>query len=97
MADNGGLIVLVGLLLIFGGLITLSDESSSVSVPQCSDSVDNDGDGNNDSEDGNCMWATDATPPTVPTFYYCPNHNDESSSPTFSTEQEALNAGCEQI
>ena len=96
MAENGGLIVVLALLLIFGGIITLNDQEATQGATQCNDGIDNDGDGNNDSSDGNCMWATDATPPTVPTFYYCPDHNNEATSPSFSSEQEAIDSGCEQ-
>lgn len=90
MAKNGGLIVILSLLLIFGGIINLSDSNSNGGTPQCSDGIDNDGDGNNDSSDGNCLFAVSAEPPTPPTFYYCPNHNDEAVSPT-------SNEGCQLV
>lgn len=95
MAKNGGLIVVVALLLVFWNIIDLNQNEASQAASQCNDGIDNDGDGNNDSSDGNCLWATPATPPTVPTFYYCPDHNDESASPSFSSEQEAIDSGCE--
>jgi hypothetical protein len=98
MAKNGGLIVVVALLLVFWNIIDLNQSEASQSAStQCNDGIDNDGDGSNDSSDGNCLWGTDATPPTVPTFYYCPDHNDESTSPSFSSEEEAINSGCEQV
>ena len=45
MAQNGGLIVLLALLLIFGGIITLNDEEATQAITQCNDGIDNDGDG----------------------------------------------------
>ena len=48
MAQNGGLIVLLALLLIFGGIITLNDEEATQAITQCNDGIDNDGDGDID-------------------------------------------------
>ena len=48
MADNGGLIVVLALLLIFGGIITLNDEEATQATTQCNDGNDNDGDGKSD-------------------------------------------------
>lgn len=96
MAKNGGLIVFFAILLIGWGIIDVSINSSQTTA-QCSDGIDNDGDGNNDSSDTHCIWATNAEPPQVPIFYYCPDHNDETTTPTFSSSQEAISAGCEQV
>ena len=88
MADNGGLIVLLALLLIFGGIITLDGEESTQAATQCNDGIDNDGDGNIDANsiDGNIPADTECQFVVLngaeATTYQCFAWNDESTAPT---------------
>ena len=88
MAQNGGLIVLLGLLLIFGGIITLGGEESAQATTQCNDGIDNDSDGNIDANsiDGNIPADSECQFVVLngaeATTYQCFAWNDESVSPT---------------
>lgn len=88
MADNGGLIVVLAFLLIFGGIITLNDEEATQVITQCNDGIDNDGDGRIDAQ------STDGEIPADPecqfivfngataTNYQCHAWNDETIAPS---------------
>lgn len=92
MADNGGLIVVVAFLLIFGGIITLNDSSSTGStLSQCSDGIDNDGDGKFDAlSDGESIVDPECTftvfDGATATNYACSSWNNESVAPTTLSE-----------
>jgi len=54
-------------------------------LPACSDGQDNDGDGNIDADDPNCQVFVDFGVAPEPDIYqYCPNWDDESTTPPLS-------------
>ena len=85
MAKNTGMVVLLGLLLIFAGIIQIND---SVSSTQCNDGIDNDGDNQTDQDDPYCLYFDIPPPPTNPIgstdVYYCP-HGDDETNRTFNS------------
>lgn len=89
MAQNGGLIVVLALLLIFGGIITLNDEEATQPTTQCNDGIDNDGDGTIDAQsiDGEipaemeCQFLVSGGGSSM-TSYSCFIWDDESTSPS---------------
>lgn len=87
MAENGGLIVVVALLLIFGGIITLNDDEASQTITQCNDGIDNDGDGKVDAlSDGESIVDPECTFTVFDganaTNYACTSWDDEATMPS---------------
>lgn len=87
MAQNGGLIVVLALLLIFGGIITLNDEEATQATTQCNDGIDNEGDGKLDAiSDGESIVDPECTfvvfDGASATNYACSSWNDEAVAPT---------------
>ena len=85
MAKNGGLIVFVAILLIGWGIIDLSTNSSQTS-PQCSDGIDNDGDGKIDAiSDGESIVDPECTFTVFngasATNYSCTSWDNETTAP----------------
>lgn len=89
MAQNGGLIVVLALLLIFGGIITINDEEATQATTQCNDGIDNNGDGNIDAQsiDGQipaqleCQFLV-STGGAEMQNYACFTWDDETTAPT---------------
>ena len=87
MAQNGGLIVILALLLIFGGIITLNDEEATEATTQCNDGIDNDGDGKIDAiSDGESIVDDKCTFSVFDGAnvqnYACASWNDEAVAPS---------------
>ncbi len=88
MAENGGLIVGVAFLLIFGGIITLTDDDTTQPITQCNDGIDNDGDGQIDAQsidgqipaESNCQYII--FDGASPTSYACFAWDDEATTPS---------------
>ena len=76
----------VFLLAIFG--FALVGGTNSPTLPQCSDGIDNDGDGMADNQDDGCRLVVglSSDPMTPDPSIYCPSWDDEHHPPT--TEQE---------
>lgn len=56
-----------------------------VPMPECSDGIDNDGDGYTDDGNGNdpeCQFLEHFAPPTPPTVHDCPLWMSEANGPT---------------
>ena len=75
--------------LFFLGLALIGGESTNsggLSNSQCSDGIDNDGDGTADANDPQCSaFVSFSEDPGQPDNYqYCPNWDDETSAPTLS-------------
>lgn len=85
MANNSGMVILLGILLIVAGIIQIND---SVASTQCSDGIDNDGDNQTDQDDPYCLYFDIPPPPTNPIgstdVYYCP-HGDDETTRTFNS------------
>jgi hypothetical protein len=88
MAKNGGLIILMALLLVFSGIINMNQETPTQATTQCNDQIDNDGDGSIDaaSIDGQIPAETDCQfivfNGANATNYACYAWNDETTAPT---------------
>jgi len=88
MPKNSSMVVLLAILLIFAGIIDIND-SVPTTYTQCNDGIDNDGDGNIDSEsiDGNipadleCQFFQFPNPSQP-----CPNWDNESVAPSSEAE-----------
>lgn len=66
------------ILLVFLGISVLGDTNDEI-LPQCSDGIDNDGDGLTDGQDDGCYFVMATTGTSQPV--YCENWNDEQNSP----------------
>lgn len=66
----------------FFALLLVGAESTPP-PPECSDGVDNDGDGDIDGLDMECFFMPTPSPGDTepPTAIYCPNWNDENNPP----------------
>lgn len=66
------------IILVFLGISVIGD-TEKIEMPQCSDGIDNDGDGLADNQDDGCLFFMASTGSTQPV--YCENWNDEQNPP----------------
>ena len=74
------------MILLFG--IMLVGEEYIPPTPECSDGIDNDGDGLSDISDPKCSYVLPMNPsdPNPPPAVYCPDWHTESRSPSSMQE-----------
>ena len=79
----GGAVILI---VVFG--FALAGGSPEPVYPECSDGIDNDGDGQVDGVDNQCKYTYPVDPNSQepPNAIYCPNWDDENTAPQFEHE-----------
>jgi hypothetical protein len=75
--------------LCFLGLALIGAEPGPV-LPQCSDGIDNDGDGFTDEEDAKCILQLQDT-------YHCPLWDSETDPIMYTNNDDFVSYGCTQI
>ena len=87
MAKSGaGLAIVLGLLLIFSGIVDESSSNVQEQTTQCNDGIDNDGDGFIDIDDNECQLHIYDPQSQSLIDMNCPLWNDETNPP-LSVEQ----------